>query len=153
MLEVNYEISNGRTQVSRIPKKPGVSHIARSQLTGWTGDRWELRSHWMPWWRCATFACFQNCLVVEPTHLKNLLVKLDHFPEDRDENKKYLSCHHPENHIKTLHDSLPPSAILRRKRLAIWTQLTPADSNHDRSTEKGHTNSPSPTLPMLKYHC
>ena len=25
-------------------------------------------------------------LVVEPTHLKNMLVKLDHFPKDRDEN-------------------------------------------------------------------
>ena len=35
-------------------------------------------------------------LVVEPTHLKNMLVKLDHFPRVRGENvKKYLSCHHP----------------------------------------------------------
>ena len=25
-----------------------------------------------------------------PTHLKNMLVKLDHFPRDRDENQKYL---------------------------------------------------------------
>jgi len=33
--------------------------------------------------------------VVEPTHLKNMLVKMDHFPGDRGENKKYLSCHHP----------------------------------------------------------
>jgi len=29
-------------------------------------------------------------LVVEPTHLKNMLVKLDRFPRVRDENKKYL---------------------------------------------------------------
>ena len=29
-------------------------------------------------------------LVVEPTHLKNMLVKLDHFPRGRGENKKYL---------------------------------------------------------------
>ena len=28
------------------------------------------------------------------THLKNMIVKLDHSPRDRDENKKYLSCHH-----------------------------------------------------------
>ena len=28
-----------------------------------------------------------NWLVVEPTHLKNMLVKLDHFPNFRDENK------------------------------------------------------------------
>ncbi len=28
------------------------------------------------------------------TQLKNMLVKLDHFPRDRGENKKYLSCHH-----------------------------------------------------------
>ena len=32
--------------------------------------------------------------MVEPTHLKNMLVKLDHFPRDPGENKKYLSCHH-----------------------------------------------------------
>ena len=32
-------------------------------------------------------------LVVEPTHLKHMLVKLDHFPRDRVEKKKYLSCH------------------------------------------------------------
>ena len=29
-------------------------------------------------------------LVVEPTHLKNMIVKLDHFPNFRGENKKYL---------------------------------------------------------------
>ena len=29
-------------------------------------------------------------LVVEPTHLKNMLVKLDHFPNFRDENKQCL---------------------------------------------------------------
>ena len=29
-------------------------------------------------------------LVFEPTHLKNMLVKLDHFPRDRGENKKCL---------------------------------------------------------------
>ena len=29
-------------------------------------------------------------LVVEPTHLKNMLVKMDHFPRVRGENKKYL---------------------------------------------------------------
>ena len=26
-----------------------------------------------------------------------IFVKLDHFPRVRDENKKYLSCHHPES--------------------------------------------------------
>ena len=29
-------------------------------------------------------------LVVEPTHLKNMIVKLDHFPNCRGQNKKYL---------------------------------------------------------------
>ena len=29
-------------------------------------------------------------LVVEPTHLKNMNVKLDHFPRVRDENNKFL---------------------------------------------------------------
>ena len=28
------------------------------------------------------------------THLKNMLVKLDHFPKDRSEKKRCLSCHH-----------------------------------------------------------
>ena len=28
----------------------------------------------------------QNCLVVEPTHLKNLLLKLDHFPGVKTKN-------------------------------------------------------------------
>jgi len=32
-------------------------------------------------------------LVVEPTPLKNMLVKLDHFPNFWGENNKYLSCH------------------------------------------------------------
>ena len=35
-----------------------------------------------------------NWLVVEPTHLKNVLVKMGIFPNFRGENKKYLSCHH-----------------------------------------------------------
>ena len=34
-------------------------------------------------------------LVVEPTQLKNMLVNLDHFPNFRGENEKYVSCHHP----------------------------------------------------------
>ena len=33
-------------------------------------------------------------LVVEPTPLKNMLVKLEIFPRDRGEIKKSLSCHH-----------------------------------------------------------
>ena len=38
-------------------------------------------------------------LVVEPTHLKNMLVKLDRFPRDRGENNNYLSCHHQRIHL------------------------------------------------------
>ena len=30
-----------------------------------------------------------HTLVVEPTHLKNMLVKLDHFPRDWVQTKKY----------------------------------------------------------------
>jgi len=44
-------------------------------------------------------------LVVEPTYLKNMLVKLDHFPRVREENKQYLSCHHLDGdvyHFKTV---------------------------------------------------
>ena len=32
--------------------------------------------------------------MVVSTHLKNMLVKLDHVPKFRDENDKYMSCHH-----------------------------------------------------------
>ena len=40
------------------------------------------------WW-------FLISLVVEPTHLKNMIVKLDIVPNFRVENKTYLSCHYP----------------------------------------------------------
>ena len=36
--------------------------------------------------------------MVEPTHLKNMLVKLNHFSRVRGENKKYLKFHHLEKH-------------------------------------------------------
>ena len=38
-----------------------------------------------------------NWLVVEPPHLKHMLVKLDHFPKFRGESKKQLSFHHLVN--------------------------------------------------------
>ena len=41
----------------------------------------------------SNFALDLTWLVVEPTHLKNMLVKLEIFPKFRGE-KKYLSCHH-----------------------------------------------------------
>ena len=34
--------------------------------------------------------------MVEPTHLKNMLVKLDHETPGKGENKKCLSCHQLE---------------------------------------------------------
>ena len=46
-------------------------------------------------WDCFSFfSIFFLSLVVVSTHLKNMLVKLDHFPRDRGENKKYLVNHH-----------------------------------------------------------
>ena len=39
--------------------------------------------------------------LVFSTPLKNMLVKLDHFPNFRGENKKYLSCHHLAVHHKS----------------------------------------------------
>ena len=45
--------------------------------------------------------------MVEPTHLKNLLVKSDHFPKVRGENKKYLSCHHPNKQLFLVKKSVP----------------------------------------------
>ena len=38
-------------------------------------------------------------LVVEPTHLKNMS-QIGSSPQPGDENKKYLSCHHPVTNDK-----------------------------------------------------
>jgi len=44
-----------------------------------------------------------------PTHLNKYVdVKLDHFPRDRGENKKYLSCHHPNYEYHHEETSLAP---------------------------------------------
>ena len=40
-------------------------------------------------------------LVVEPTHLKNMLVKLDHETPGKDENKQYLKPPSKWPHKKT----------------------------------------------------
>ena len=39
------------------------------------------------------FAISASCWFF-PTHLKNMLVKMEHFPKDRGENSNCLSCHH-----------------------------------------------------------
>ena len=38
------------------------------------------------------FGCHDDQLVVEPTHLKNMLVKLDDFPQNRGDNKKLFKA-------------------------------------------------------------
>ena len=58
--------------------------------------------------------CF---VVVEPTHLKNMLVKLDHFPKDRDKHKRYLSCHHL---ACTMQEFKPFIHVYTRGR-TVWT--------------------------------
>ena len=40
--------------------------------------------------------------LVVSTHLKNMLVKLDYFSKDRGENKKSLSCHHPDMYLSLI---------------------------------------------------
>ena len=55
------------------------------------------RQFWMQRYLALTKkSCEHFWLVVEPTHLKNMLVKLDHLPICKVENQKYLSCHHPD---------------------------------------------------------
>ena len=55
----------------------------------------------------------KNELVVEPTQLKNMIVKLDHFPKDRGENLEKKWNHHPEKllyfppTLTPLHRTLP----------------------------------------------
>ena len=57
-------------------------------------------------------------LVFEPTHLKNMLVKLDHFPRDRGENKKCLKP--------------PPSFLFPKYPLSVseWTCTTGKVARH-----------------------
>ena len=50
----------------------------------------------------------QNWLVVEPTPLKNMLVKMGIFPNFRGENKKYGWNHHTENHAANRCTQNPP---------------------------------------------
>ena len=50
----------------------------------------------------------QNWLVVEPTPLKNMLVKMGIFPNFRGENKKYGWNHHTENHAANRCKQNPP---------------------------------------------
>ncbi len=56
---------------------------------------------------------FLVLVVVVSTHLKNMLLKLDHFPKDRGENKKYLKP--------------PPS-------FCFWWSLAPEDTLHSLKT-------------------
>ena len=58
-------------------------------------------------------------LVVEPTPLKNMLVKLGSCSPNRDEHKKYLSCHHLEFGLypKTF-------SVNTKKTLQIWVEPT-----------------------------
>ena len=41
-----------------------------------------------------------------PTHLKNMIVKLDHFPKVRKEFQKYLSCHHLVSNFQLLMEEI-----------------------------------------------
>ena len=48
------------------------------------------------------------------THLKHMIVKLDHLPKLRDEHKKYLSCHHLETNLMSRrkpNQSSPPKTF------------------------------------------
>ena len=40
---------------------------------------------------------------------EKMLVKLDHLPRDRGENKKYLSCHHPAQYEENVYPHLSVS--------------------------------------------
>ena len=81
---VTVKLPSNHLSALETPGKP--SHAAETNLLE------KKRFEWMPLctYTLSAFFCKQNSLVVEPTCLKNMLVKLDHFPRDRDEHKKYL---------------------------------------------------------------
>ena len=80
--------------------------------------------------------------------IRNILVKLDHFPRDTGENEKYLSCHQPEFHPTKLlgnfrKDPIPifplifgphgPFSLLRSQVSLAWVPaaLRVAVGEHD----------------------
>ena len=73
--------------------------------------------------------------LVVSTHLKNMLVKLDHFPRDRGENTKDLSCHHLVRdaffwiHLK---DSIPKRErmIKGSQNIHVKAAVAPVVSQH-----------------------
>ena len=67
------------------PRSEGITlALARGRWTPIT-LRNKKRGHWE-----VPSSIMDTWLVVEPTHLKNMLVKMGIFPKDRGENKKYL---------------------------------------------------------------
>ena len=87
----------------------------------------------------------QIYLVVEPTHLKNMLVNLDHFPNFRGENKKSLKPP-PRNPLK------------RMQRTIVVTSFSPTRYNFRNGwNPKNHPNwtgkSSEPSSSMFGFHC
>ena len=89
---------------------PQITQIAQvlsidSQIYVYLQPRWpNLRLHTCRWKHhhegpeSANHGPITYWLVVEPTHLKNMLVKMGSSSPNRGENKKYLSCHHLAYH-------------------------------------------------------
>ena len=52
-----------------------------------------------------------------------ILFKIEHFPKDRVENRKYLSCHHPNNFVRKFH-GLPKYPGLKKH---LWVRKSMID--------------------------
>ena len=61
--------------------------------------------------------------MVEPTHLKHMVVNLDHFPKDRGENSKNDWNHHLVDETKLWgHDVLPSKYLVYITHKSWWIQ-------------------------------
>ena len=93
-------LAKGATKIygySPVPPTP----VPRNKAFFWRGGRGSppsSRNNPLWEWPPKTFLKDSGSAMLiggfSPTHLKNMSVKLDHFPRDLGENKKYFSCHH-----------------------------------------------------------
>ena len=82
-------------------------------------DKYTWQLFWSIYWKLKTQGKKNNknqqsylIWLVVSTRLKNMLVKLEIFPNFRGKNKKYLSCHHLDNMIIQWQSKARPQEII-----------------------------------------
>ena len=87
-----FDVSKTRKSWTKVSVRYDTESVTHHRGAFWT-RKMKTSCFWSIW-NCILPPLVYNWLVVEPTHLKNMFVKLDHLPYGKGENKKYLSCHH-----------------------------------------------------------